>query len=213
MDIAAIKQIVPDVTARQIEQLTAYCDMITDWNQRINLVSRKDIEFFEENHLLPSIVALEMVDIPQNSSLADIGSGGGLPAIPIAILRQDIEVTMLESILKKSVFLQNVVEELELGNARVVRSRVEDLGGDYKKSFDMVTARAVASVGQLIKWGKPLLRSGGQWTLWKGESDREDLFNSVRKIGYPIEIFDVPEHLHSLSGKFEFMRIFQIDMI
>ncbi|MEL6821145.1 MAG: 16S rRNA (guanine(527)-N(7))-methyltransferase RsmG [Calditrichota bacterium] len=209
-----LKEIVSQITDSQIVALQQYVDLVTEWNQNINLVSRKDVEFFQENHILPSIVVLATVPLPEKQRIADIGSGGGLPAIPMAIMKPQYEIVMLESILKKCSFLQHAIEALNLKNASVIRTRAEEVDGTLLGSFDMVTARAVASIDKLIKWGKPLLKQqDSSWLLWKGESDEDDLLKSVRKKGYPFEIYDIPTELKPLSPKFAAMRFFQIDML
>lgn len=209
-----LEKIIPQITSGQVAALQHYTDLVAEWNQKINLVSRKDVEFFLQNHILPSVVVLAAVVLPEKQRVADIGSGGGLPAIPLAILKPEFEIVMLESILKKCTFLQHAIDVLGLKNASVIRTRAEEVDSSLTGSFDMVTARAVASIDKLIKWGKPLLKdSDSSWLLWKGESDEEDLLKSVRKKGYPFEIYAVPEELKPLSPKFTAMRFFQIDRL
>lgn len=209
-----LEKIIPQITTGQIDALQRYTELVVEWNQKINLVSRKDVEFFLENHILPSIVVVAAVPLPEKQRIVDIGSGGGLPAIPLAILKPEFEVVMLESILKKCSFLQHAIDVLELKNTSAIRTRAEEADASLLGSFDMVTARAVASVEKLIKWGKPLLKqSDSSWLLWKGESDEDDLLKSVRKKGYPFEIYAIPDELKPLSEKFTAMRFFQIDML
>lgn len=111
--------------------------------------------------------------IPEGSRTIDIGSGAGLPGIPLAIARPDLHVTLLEPLLKRSNYLSEVSEKLGLDNVTVIRERAENLGKDTK--FDVVTSRAVAPLAKLARWSLPLCRPGGIMLAMKGSSASEEI--------------------------------------
>jgi 16S rRNA (guanine527-N7)-methyltransferase len=129
------------------------------------LLGPREVSRIWDRHLLNCAVVAEIV--PQDVRLVDIGSGAGLPGLVLAIVRQDIEVTLLEPLLRRTVFLEECVEALKLDNVEVVRGRAEELAG--KREFDVASARAVAPLDRLLTWAMPLLREGGELIAMKGE--------------------------------------------
>ena len=132
----------------------------------INLVSNPDRVRVVKRHLQPSLEGLDW--IPECGELLDVGSGGGFPAIPIALAKPRLIVTMVEASSRKSAFLRRVSRETNLTNVQVLQDRVEMLGPPCHGYFDLITARAVADVRDLIKWTRKFLAPGGRWLLWKG---------------------------------------------
>ncbi|WP_454972329.1 16S rRNA (guanine(527)-N(7))-methyltransferase RsmG [Corynebacterium propinquum] len=111
--------------------------------------------------------------IPEGARVIDIGSGAGLPGIPLAIARPDLQVTLLEPLLKRSNYLAEITEKLGLDNVTVIRDRAENLGKDAK--FDVVTSRAVAPLAKLARWSLPLCNPGGMMLAMKGASASEEI--------------------------------------
>ena len=111
--------------------------------------------------------------IPEGARVIDIGSGAGLPGIPLAIARPDLQVTLLEPLLKRSNYLAEITEKLGLDNVTVIRDRAENLGKDAK--FDVVTSRAVAPLAKLARWSLPLCKPGGLMLAMKGASASEEI--------------------------------------
>lgn len=141
--------------------LALYVDLLLDWNRRINLVSRRDSANIWEGHILHSLSPLLMLDIPPRAGFLDLGSGGGLPGVPMAIVRGDLRITLLDSIQKKARALEDIVARLGLAQVEVVCGRVEEVGKGRGRAgaFDAVIARAVASLSDLLRWSRPLLQS------------------------------------------------------
>ena len=159
------------LTDKQIEQFSIFIDLLEQWNQRTNLVSRRDIDHIVFRHLQESLFYLKS-DIRFVCTMADIGSGGGFPAIPLKIMNPDWNVHLIESKRMKALFLQEVVEHLALKNITVVNVRAESL---HLSNVDLVTARAVSSLQQLWVWAQPWLSlSGSLVTLKGGEMDQEE---------------------------------------
>lgn len=111
--------------------------------------------------------------IPEGARVIDIGSGAGLPGIPLAIARPDLQVTLLEPLLKRSNYLAEITEKLGLDNVTVIRDRAENLGKDAK--FDVATSRAVAPLAKLARWSLPLCKPGGMMLAMKGASASEEI--------------------------------------
>ncbi len=145
-------------------QLGLFVDLLLEWNRRINLVSRRDSANIWESHILHSLSILFVLEIPRGLSVLDLGSGGGLPGIPLAIVRGDLKVTLLDSIQKKVRVLEDIVQRLGMSGVAVAGARAEDIGkeGRFRGSFDAVIARAVAPLVDLVKWSRPLLRPAGR---------------------------------------------------
>jgi 16S rRNA (guanine527-N7)-methyltransferase len=145
---------------RQVALLNRYVELLRDWNARVNLVSRRDEENIWWSHILHSLSILFFLQPGAGMRLLDLGTGGGLPGIPLAIVRNDLHIVLLDSIRKKTVAVQDMVGQLALQNVRVETGRAEEIP---KKSlltapFDVVVARAVAPLEELVRWSRPLLR-------------------------------------------------------
>jgi 16S rRNA (guanine527-N7)-methyltransferase len=142
----------------KLDLLDKYVTLLLDWNQKVNLISRANTGTIWFSHILHSILPLFFVEIPEGVRLLDLGSGGGLPGVPISIVRPDIRVTHLDSVTKKCKALLNILSELGLPNS-VINSRVEEVSGT--QTFDHIIARAVAPLSDLIRWSRPLVTRGG----------------------------------------------------
>ena len=144
------------LTQQQVSALSAFAERVLSWNSKINLLSRADSENIWKSHILHSLAPLFVVDIPKGIRILDLGSGGGFPGIPLSIVRNDLQITLLDSIRKKSVALQDMVDGLGLPNVRIKLGRAEEFAASTER-FDIVIARAVAPLIELIKWSRPLL--------------------------------------------------------
>ncbi len=204
--------LLPHLTKTQLTQLAQYADLLSEWNQRINLISRKDMSNLLTHHLVPSLAPAAFLPLPETAWVADIGSGGGLPAIPLKIVQPQWQLLMVESIRKKSAFLQEVIRQLSLSDAAVLNTRVEEMAktSDFLARFDIVTARAVAAIPRLIQWGTPLLKPEGFWLLWKGTSDIPEMEQAAQKYQLQFQIHRPPEALLPLSPKLSEMCWFVI---
>ncbi len=157
-------------TPEQIERFAAYLALLAEWNQRMNLVAASTLADSTRRHLLDSLaLAPAWSAATPPATLADVGSGAGLPGIPLAILWPQTQVTLIESIGKKATFLAHVATELQLANVRVLSERVETLGhGPLRETCALVTARAVAQLATLAEYCLPLCHINGVWLAPKG---------------------------------------------
>jgi 16S rRNA (guanine527-N7)-methyltransferase len=159
-----------ELPEQQVRQLAAYCRLLWDWNTRINLTRHTDWELFVTRDLLDTL-QLEK-HIPQAAALMDIGSGGGVPGIPLAILRPDLTICLCDSVGKKATVLKDIVTALKLP-IPIHAERAEVVLRRHK--FQLVTARAVASIDKLMSWLKPVWLSVGHVLLIKGPRWTEEL--------------------------------------
>jgi 16S rRNA (guanine527-N7)-methyltransferase len=148
--------------------LLAYLDLLAKWNRTYNLTVVRDPEEMVSRHLLDSLAVLPFV---HGKNLADLGSGAGLPGIPLAIARPDLAVTLVESNGKKARFLREATRSLPLANVRVFEARVQVVAG----LFDTVTCRAFASLRDILLWGGHLLAPDGRLLALKGHCDAGEL--------------------------------------
>lgn len=157
---------------RQRRQLETFVALLLDWNRRINLISRKDEEQIWRNHILHSLAALIAVELPRTGAVLDLGTGGGMPGIPLAIMLPEPQFTLVDSIAKKIRAVEDMVLRLELKNVSVQAGRVEEDSflRKYGGRHDIVLARAVTQLPALVRWSYPLLRRDGPRRLivWKG---------------------------------------------
>jgi 16S rRNA (guanine527-N7)-methyltransferase len=149
----------------QVEQLRAFGAMVAGLGADLGLVSAGDRDRVWERHILDSLRSLSCL-VPTDSSLADVGSGGGLPGVPLAVARPEVSVTLIESRGGRVAFLEKVVQDLGLGNARVVHARAEDHAGRH----DVCTARALANPVDAWRLASPLLSAGGRLIYFAGRS-------------------------------------------
>jgi 16S rRNA (guanine527-N7)-methyltransferase len=145
-------------------------------NQRQNLISRRSTEQDLDRHIEDAARGLRYHDL-QNQNIIDIGTGAGFPGLVLGILQPDSQVTLLESDLKKTGFLQTTIDNLNLKNIRIIRDRAEVIGQDleYREKFDLATSRAVAAMNIILEYGLPLLKIGGTLLLWKGKRYEEEI--------------------------------------
>ncbi|MGB0971148.1 MAG: 16S rRNA (guanine(527)-N(7))-methyltransferase RsmG [Mycobacterium sp.] len=161
-----------------------YAQILAGAGVERGLLGPREVSRVWDRHVLNSAVVSEL--LTANEHVADIGSGAGLPGIPLALARPDIRVTLIEPLLRRSDFLREVVDELGL-DCRVVRGRAEDrVVRDEVGEVDAVASRAVASLDKLTKWGAPLLQTGGRMLAIKGERAEEEIREhrrALRKMG------------------------------
>ena len=138
----------PNITERQQQQFAALLPLYQDWNAKINVISHKDMDHFYEHHVLHSLAIAKVQPFKSMAEILDVGTGGGFPGIPLAILFPDTKFHLIDSIGKKIKVVQSVADQLGLQNVRAEQVRAEQLGGEY----DFVVSRAVTDLPQFVQW-------------------------------------------------------------
>jgi 16S rRNA (guanine527-N7)-methyltransferase len=165
--VAALGLALPDGAEAR---LLAYLALLDKWNRVYNLTAVRDAERMVSHHLLDSLAAVPFF---QGESVLDVGSGGGLPGIPLAIARPELQVTLIDSIAKKTAFLLQAKAELGLTNLQVATGRVEDFRPE--RGFDVVTSRAFSDLKEFVTLTRHLLKPGGRWLAMKGLYPNEEI--------------------------------------
>lgn len=153
-----IEQYFADFSEKQLEQFRKLKDLYTHWNAQINVISRKDIDSLYVKHVLHSLTIATTFEFSEGQKILDIGTGGGFPGIPLAIFFPEATFLLADSIKKKLTVVEEVVKELKLTNVKTHWGRVEDI--HEKNSFNFAVSRAVAPLGDLWRWAKPLIKKG-----------------------------------------------------
>ena len=170
------------LTESQDAALSRYLDLLVAGNDRMNLTRITDRAAAEVGHVGDALTLLRFLP-PGPIRIADVGSGGGVPGIPLAIARPDAAITLIESTSKKAKFLTETAEALGLVNVKVRPERAEDAGlGPTRESFDVVTVRAVGLLAWLVEWCLPLVKVGGTMLAMKGPRLAEELPAAIRTI-------------------------------
>ncbi len=179
--LEGLRQLGLELTQEQLDQFLWYRQELLDWNTRINLTAIDDPEEVLLKHFLDSLSLLMVYDKPQ-THLLDIGAGAGFPGLPLKIVRPRWQVLLLEATAKKVMFLQHIIEVLQLKNVEAVHGRAEEVAHkpEYRAAFDAVTARAVASLPVLLEYAGPFCRAGGQIILPKKGDLAEELAQGKR---------------------------------
>ncbi len=164
MNAEIINNYFPELTELQKEQFRLLGELYQDWNKKINVVSRKDIDELYLRHVLHSLGIAKVITFQPGTRLLDVGTGGGFPGIPLAILFPEIHVTMVDAIGKKIRVVQEVVEGLGITNTRALHTRVEDL----EEQFDFIVSRAVAAMPTFVHWVKGKINKRSAHTMKNG---------------------------------------------
>ncbi len=160
----SIKKYFPQLKNSQLEALLAMYDLYFDWNEKINVISRKDMAHFVQRHLLHSLSLLKVVHFKPGAEVMDVGTGGGFPGLPLAVCCPDAQFTLVDSIGKKIKVVRDVAARLELTNVRAEKSRAEDMPGRY----DFITSRAVKPLPVFYPWVKNKIKNKSHHELSNG---------------------------------------------
>jgi 16S rRNA (guanine527-N7)-methyltransferase len=181
-----VRVVVEGLFGESAKSINVYVDLLTSTAATRGLIGPREEGRVWDRHILNSIAVAEL--IPQQATVVDVGSGAGLPGIPLAILRDDLRVTLLEPLLRRSTFLEEAVIALDLGDrVTVVRARAED----HRLTYDVVVARALAPLDRLLGWCAPLRRPAGSIVALKGQaavSEVEQAGSMLRELRLRAEV-------------------------
>jgi 16S rRNA (guanine527-N7)-methyltransferase len=155
-----------DFTPVQLKQFSALYSLYQEWNEKINVISRRDIESLYEKHVLHSLSIAATFDFQKGMEVIDIGTGGGFPGIPLAVFFPDTNFYLVDSIGKKLKVVNEVASSIGLSNIATQHIRAEEI---KNKKFDVAVSRAVAPLKDLWRWAKPLLKKKGEWSMVNSE--------------------------------------------
>lgn len=185
--INGMKKFNIELTDEQINKFNIYCNMLIEWNGKMNLTAIKEPTEIAVKHFVDSCSVLNYVKIKKNAKVIDIGTGAGFPGIPLKILRDDLDITLLDSLNKRLVFLNEVAKELNL-ELNTIHSRAEDLGRqeNHREQYDIAISRAVAPLNVLSEYSIPFVRKGGRFISMKGpnvQSEIDEAKKAIRILG------------------------------
>ena len=189
MDI--ILKYFPNLTERQREQFAALLPLYEEWNAQINVISRKDMEHFYEHHVLHSLAIAKVMEFASMTEVLDVGTGGGFPGVPLAIMFPNARFTLIDSIGKKIKVVNDVIGRLGLANSKAMQIRAEQLDGEY----DFVVSRAVTTLGEFVPWVKGKMSKSQYNKLRNGILYLKggDLTNELFTFRHKVKTWDISE--------------------
>ena len=182
-----------ELNREQIEKFYSYMNLLLEWNEKINLTAITNPEEVITKHFVDSLTINKY--IVKNSRVIDIGTGAGFPGIPLNILRNDIDLLLLDSLNKRIIFLDDIIEKLKLEKVKTIHARAEELGQDkkFREQYDTVVSRAVAPLNVLLEYMLPYVKVGGKCICMKGPKLEEELEQSkisIDTLGGKVEEID-----------------------
>lgn len=186
------------LTAHQEEQFQRYFDMLVEWNEKMNLTAITDHDGVYKKHFYDSLTIA--FDFPfKDQTLCDVGAGAGFPSIPLKIVYPDLKVTIVDSLGKRIMFLNHLIEALALKNVQAIHARAEEFAKDHRESFDLVTARAVARLNILDELCLPLVKVNGDFLVLKGKAgdqEYQEAKKGITTLGGEL----IKDHAFTLDG-------------
>ena len=183
----------------QQKKLFSFMQLLKQWNEKMNLTAIIEENEIVLKHFVDSLTVFKYVK--NQDKVLDIGTGAGFPGIPLKIAKKEIQITLVDSLRKRTTFLQEAVKELELKDVEIIHARAEELkkAEEYKEKYDIVVSRAVANFNLLSEYMLPFVKQGGIAVAMKGANIQEELEsseNTIQKLGgkiEKIETFELPE--------------------
>ena len=182
-----------EINDEQIEKFDLYMKLLLEWNEKINLTAITEKDDIILKHFVDSLTILKYVD--ESDKIIDIGTGAGFPGIPIKIMNEEANITLLDSLNKRINFLNIVINELKLDNIVAIHGRAEELARNkaHREKYDVAVSRAVANLSTLTEYMLPFIKVGGKCICMKGANVKEEIDkakNAIKKLGGQIEIVD-----------------------
>lgn len=198
-----------DLSDRQIDQFDAMYALYTDWNSKINVISRKDMDYFFERHVLHSLAISKIISFIDGTQVLDVGTGGGFPGIPLSILFPNTHFCLVDSIGKKIKVVNDVSNKLQLNNVTAIHERVENID----QHFEFVVSRAVTNMPQFLSWVSNRFSTRQRNKLANGILYLKggDLSNEMALVSRSYQYFNLHEHFQ--EEFFKTKRVVHIPMV
>ena len=171
-----------DITENQISKFYDYMNLLLEWNEKINLTAITKPDEIILKHFVDSMTVLRY--LKEDKSIIDVGTGAGFPGVPIAIVNKNVSITLMDSLNKRILFLNDIKEKLNLDNVKTIHSRAEDLGRNKlnREKYDVAISRAVANLTTLSEYLLPFVKVGGKCICMKGANVQEEINESKKAI-------------------------------
>ena len=165
------------LTKKQIDQFLIYYEMLVEWNEKINLTAITEFQDVMKKHFVDSVSLIKAYDITKNVNVIDVGTGAGFPGLALKIAYPQLQVTLLDSLNKRILFLNAVIEKLNLSGIDTIHGRAEDYAkpGKLREKFDLCVSRAVANLSTLSEYCLPFVKKGGMFISYKSEKISEEM--------------------------------------
>ncbi len=203
-----IKELNLELTDEQKSKFSLYKNLLTEWNKKINITTITEDDEVDIKHFLDSLTSMVTGLFEGNKSVIDIGTGGGFPGVPLKIMNEQLNVSLLDSLNKRIIFLNEVISQLELKKIMAIHGRAEELGlkPEYREKYDICISRAVASLSILSEYCIPFVKVGGHFISMKGpevDEEIEESKNAIKLLGGKVvekKIIKIPQSdiVHSL---------------
>ncbi len=180
----------PELSDKQLAQFEQLWDFYHDWNAKINVISRKDIDELYLRHVLHSLAIAKVFKIHENSEVLDVGTGGGFPGIPLSIYFEKVNFTLIDSIGKKVKVVNEVIKALKIHNAEGIQARAENVD----KSYDLVVSRAVTNLPTFVSWVSKKIKKGNSSGVNNGiiYIKGGDLEEEMSQVPWSAEVYEIP---------------------
>lgn len=180
------------LSVKTSEELEKYKELLLEWNEKINITRITEEDEVYVKHFLDSLSLFKTKYLEGEKSLIDIGTGGGFPGLAVKIYNKNLDVTLLDSLNKRLIFLDEVIKELKLDKVSTIHGRAEELGrnSEFREKYDIATSRAVANLSTLLEYDLPFVKVGGYFISMKGPEYVEEVKNAknaLKTLGGQIE--------------------------
>lgn len=179
-----LQQLHIELSEKQMEQFLQYHEMLIEKNKVMNLTAITEFDEVVEKHFLDSVSLTQQLDLHQSLKVLDLGTGAGFPGIPLKIVFPELEITLMDSLNKRVLFLQDVISSLQLQNIEAVHGRAEEAAKNkkYRESFDLCVSRAVANISTLSEYCLPFVKIGGSFISYKSSTIEDELKDGKKGI-------------------------------
>lgn len=190
--ISEVEKLGIEVTSEKLEKLDLFYKLLIDWNEKINLTTIIEEEAVYLKHFYDSLTLYRMIDLNKPIKICDVGSGAGFPGIVLKIFFPNINITLIDSLNKRIVYLNDIIEKLNLNDIKAIHSRMEDFSKLHEEKFDFITARAVSQLPILCEISVKALKIGGSLVFMKANCEEEliDIEKKIDKLGLKLNLID-----------------------